>query len=195
MENNIFREKNLKKITSPDQLNDYIKVSNPSVWIFLTALSIILISFFIWALNGNITSKVTTTGVFNGTDKSEINTITCYVSISDSQKLKPTMDARIYNRSTNNYISGKVENISQIPINKETILSEISKDIDENLLKNDYLVAVTIALLQDDSSTDGFKWHNTNIKENDIIKNNESCKIEIITETIRPLDFLLGKGA
>ena len=37
MASSIFREKSLKRISSPEQLNDYIKVSQPSVWIALAA--------------------------------------------------------------------------------------------------------------------------------------------------------------
>ena len=41
--NNLFREKSLKKISSPEALNDYIKVANPGVWMVIISI-IILIS-------------------------------------------------------------------------------------------------------------------------------------------------------
>lgn len=31
----LFRQKSLDKITSPEQMGDYIRVSNPSVWMIL----------------------------------------------------------------------------------------------------------------------------------------------------------------
>ena len=34
----IFRQKSMQKITSPEQMNDYIRVSNPSVWMILAAV-------------------------------------------------------------------------------------------------------------------------------------------------------------
>ncbi len=54
MKRSIFRKKNLDKVFSPEQLNDYIKVSNPSVWIVLAAVMILLIAFFAWAFWGMI---------------------------------------------------------------------------------------------------------------------------------------------
>ncbi len=36
MEDPIFRKKSLDKLSSPEQLNDYIKVTNPGVWIIKT---------------------------------------------------------------------------------------------------------------------------------------------------------------
>ena len=41
MSSTIFREKSLKKIASPEQMNDYIRVSSPSVWMVLTAVIVL----------------------------------------------------------------------------------------------------------------------------------------------------------
>ncbi len=38
----IFREKALEKITSPEQLNNYLKVTNPAVWMILAAVILLL---------------------------------------------------------------------------------------------------------------------------------------------------------
>ncbi|MCL2285968.1 MAG: hypothetical protein FWC32_06330 [Firmicutes bacterium] len=47
---NIFRKDSLEKMSSPEKLNDYIKVSNPSIWIILSAIAIMLIAAFIWGI-------------------------------------------------------------------------------------------------------------------------------------------------
>ena len=39
---NLFRQKSLDRISSPEQLNDYIRVSTPSVWMVLIAIVILL---------------------------------------------------------------------------------------------------------------------------------------------------------
>ena len=54
MKENLFRKESLDKINSPDQLNDYIRCVQPSVWVILGAIIILLIGFFIWALAGSI---------------------------------------------------------------------------------------------------------------------------------------------
>ena len=37
----VFRKKSLDQINSPEQLDDYIRVTTPSVWIVLLALVVI----------------------------------------------------------------------------------------------------------------------------------------------------------
>lgn len=41
-------------ITSPEQLNDYVKVSNLSVWLFLAAVIVLLAGFFVWGFVGRL---------------------------------------------------------------------------------------------------------------------------------------------
>ena len=54
MKESLFRKKNLDKVFSPEQLNDYIKVSNPSTWVILAAVIIFSISILIWAVYGEL---------------------------------------------------------------------------------------------------------------------------------------------
>ncbi len=51
---NIFRQKNLDRMSSPDQLNDYIRVTTPSVWLVLAALIILLIGMLCWSIFGTV---------------------------------------------------------------------------------------------------------------------------------------------
>lgn len=50
----IFRKKALDRAASPDRLDDYIKVSNPSVWLLLGAICAFLLGVGAWAAFGNI---------------------------------------------------------------------------------------------------------------------------------------------
>ena len=50
----LFREKNLERLESPEQLNDYLRVTSPGVWMILTAVVLLLIGVFIWAVFGRI---------------------------------------------------------------------------------------------------------------------------------------------
>ena len=44
----VFRKASLDRIQSPEQLNDYLRVTNPSVWVVLTAVILILAGALIW---------------------------------------------------------------------------------------------------------------------------------------------------
>ena len=50
----IFRQKSLKRVSSPEELNDYIRVTSPSVWIVLAALVLLLAGMLAWSILGNI---------------------------------------------------------------------------------------------------------------------------------------------
>ncbi len=53
-EKSIFREKSMEKVTSPESLNDYIRVTTPSVWIVLAALVTLLAGMVIWSCFGTV---------------------------------------------------------------------------------------------------------------------------------------------
>ena len=58
----IYRESSLEKISSPDQLDQYLKVTTPAVWILLVAVILLLGVAFWWSSQTAIASKVTATG-------------------------------------------------------------------------------------------------------------------------------------
>lgn len=50
----VFRQKNIDKVSSPEQLNDYIRVTTPSVWLVLAALVLLLIGMLAWSVLGTV---------------------------------------------------------------------------------------------------------------------------------------------
>lgn len=59
MAKGIFRQKNVDRMNSPEKLNDYIRVTNISVWLLLGAIVILLIGFVLWGTLGTIETKTT----------------------------------------------------------------------------------------------------------------------------------------
>lgn len=55
MNNSIFRQKSIDKVSSPEKLDDYIRVTTPSVWITLAAIAILLIGTIVWGVFGELT--------------------------------------------------------------------------------------------------------------------------------------------
>ncbi len=49
MADSIFREKSLKRITSPEELGDYLRVTSPTVWLVLGAVILLLVGMLIWS--------------------------------------------------------------------------------------------------------------------------------------------------
>lgn len=77
----IFREKSLQKVKSPDNLNEYIRVSTPSIWLIMAAIIILLMGFCSWAVFGTVQTKI------EADVHCEDGTVTCYVAEEDIQKV------------------------------------------------------------------------------------------------------------
>ena len=61
MEKQIFREKSVNKISSPEELNDYLRVTNPGIWTILAAVIALLAGFLVWASIGTLETKAEAT--------------------------------------------------------------------------------------------------------------------------------------
>ena len=77
MNEKIFREKSLNRVKSPENLDDYIRVANPGVWLLLICVNLLLAGACVWGIFGHIDSTVpSTVCVENGE-------AICYVAESD----------------------------------------------------------------------------------------------------------------
>jgi multidrug efflux pump subunit AcrA (membrane-fusion protein) len=63
MEPSIFRKSSLERISSPEQLNEYIKITHPGVWGVILGCLAILIAVGFWGFYGNIPDSVKAEGV------------------------------------------------------------------------------------------------------------------------------------
>jgi len=55
MNESIFRKDSLDKVSSPEKLDDYIRVTTPSVWITLIAIVLLLTGALVWGIFGEVT--------------------------------------------------------------------------------------------------------------------------------------------
>lgn len=54
----IYREKSLKRISSPEELDRYVRISKPGTWIVLLVILVLLTSFIIWSIFGRLTTTI-----------------------------------------------------------------------------------------------------------------------------------------
>ena len=87
MDNKLYRETSVKRITSPEQLNDYLKVTKPSVWIVLLAVFILLTGLLVWGIFFGVGSYVYGTA--------EVKNGTMTVSFEDTKKSKNVEEGMI----------------------------------------------------------------------------------------------------
>ncbi|MBO7422842.1 MAG: hypothetical protein J6T99_05585 [Oscillospiraceae bacterium] len=84
MEESLFRKNSVEHITSPEQLNDYLRVTSPAIWVVLIAVIILLAGMLVWASFANIDSFV------SGTAQVEDGKM---VIIFDDEKLSEKVEA------------------------------------------------------------------------------------------------------
>lgn len=104
MNKNLFRKSSIDRVNSPEQLNDYIRVANPSVWILLVAIVFLLVGVVIWGVFGTVETKVNTTLI------AQNGTVSAYVSSDNLSSLKEGMTVRVDDKE------GEIERISKIPV-------------------------------------------------------------------------------
>lgn len=128
--NTIFRKSSLDRVSSPEQLNDYIKVSRPGVWLILAAVVVLLIGVCVWGVLGALTTtRDAVTVVREGKT-------TCYVSVEEAKNLTSGMEVRV---------GDSVGSITSVAADPE----EVTADFDayalylSGLKAGDWVVAVT----------------------------------------------------
>lgn len=89
MEKQIFRKKSMERVSSPEQLNDYIRVSNPSLWMVIAAVIVLLAGACAWGVFGRLETKVRVAA------KAEGDAVVCYVKESEIGRIKSGMTVEI----------------------------------------------------------------------------------------------------
>lgn len=102
MANDLFRKKSLERISSPEELNDYIKVANPAVWMVLTGIVLLLAGVIVWSFCGYLDTRV------NAGVLSENGTVKIYITEDKISEIEEGMKVVVEDASYEiSYISDK----------------------------------------------------------------------------------------
>jgi hypothetical protein len=83
----IFRQKTLDRIASPEQLTDYLHVTNPGIWVLFAVIILLLAGFFAWATIGQL--EVVTDAKASVTDG------TAQITVLSSAQVNSGMTVRV----------------------------------------------------------------------------------------------------
>ena len=89
MNEQLFRKKSVDKVSSPEQLNEYIRVANPGVWMVLAAIVILLAGVVVWGFIGHLDTTLSTAVVC------ENGEAVIYVKEADAEKIAVGMTVRV----------------------------------------------------------------------------------------------------
>ena len=88
MAEQIYREKCLERISSPEKLDDYLKVSTPGLWVILLAVISLLAGIFVWANMALLETKIEAAGTV------ENQTIQIALTGTDAESIETGMAVR-----------------------------------------------------------------------------------------------------
>ncbi|MBR4026743.1 MAG: hypothetical protein IKJ01_04200 [Lachnospiraceae bacterium] len=112
MSKQIFNNKDMDRINSPEQLNTYIRVSNVGVWLVLSAIVVLLLGVCVWGIFGRLDTTLNVVSV------AENDTIFCYIAEEDIYSIAEGMTV---------YINEKEYHISDVeaePIAVDSTMSD-----------------------------------------------------------------------
>ncbi len=160
--------------TSIKRLNAYIKVTNANMYLVLVALLLLAVVFLYWGFQGSMPTTTDTYGYVR-----DDGCVNCYVETHTAQEtlgaIKEGMKAELtYKDQT---VDGTVIFVDTIPRSKEEVIPR---------LKYDYFA----------SHMDLYEW-NTKVEIQPVdasLPIDSICRVKIVVEEKRPIDFLLQSG-
>lgn len=135
-----FRQESLDRIASPEQLNDYIRVSGPSIWLLLGALMVIVACLAIWGFTGTLPVTYSLNGLAG--DKE----VVCFLPTGSLDKdiLGSKAQITLPNGTT---IGGTVKEVAAIPSSAEELAASLGKAwFISHLITGDYSYQVIISV-------------------------------------------------
>lgn len=160
----IFNAKATEKLRSPDDLEKYVRVTNPSVWVVLGACVALLLGLLAWGVFGAVSTSISSTGVVAD------GRAVCFLSAEDV--------ARVHVGDTAN-VGGQqmsVIEVAEVPF---------SRDEAHDQLGSDYLVS---SLLEEDWAY-VVEFSGEGIGQ---LAQGVPLSVYITTERVAPIQLLLG---
>ena len=159
----IFNKKATEKLRSPDDLDKYVQVTNPSVWVVLGACIALLIGLLSWGFFGSVTTSVSGTGVVEG------GQAMCFLEAEDVAKVHVGDAANVGGEHM------KVSDVASVPLSRDEVGKALVSDyLVSSLVKGDWGYQVSF---EGDTSD---------------LANGVPLSVSITTERIAPLKLFLG---
>lgn len=112
MNDKIFRKKSIDRMSSPEQLNDYIKVTSPGIWMVLAAIVLLLVGVCVWGVFGTLETKLSVAAV------SQDGQTVLYVKEDNVASVRENMSV---------YIGGETYKVTSVGTQPVTVTEEISE--------------------------------------------------------------------
>ena len=104
MNEQLFRKKSIDRVSSPEQLDSYIRVASPGVWMVLIAIIVLLAGVCVWGVLGRLDTTI------NAVAMCENGTVTLYMDEEKGSLVQTGMEVQIGEKSY------EVTEVSALPV-------------------------------------------------------------------------------
>lgn len=168
----MFRETALRKMSSSEDLDRYVKVTNPSAWILIGAVAALLVAAFIWGLTASLPVVSTTTGVIKD------DAIVCFLPIGNDPFAATTV-ATVDSKVTASDYETSIVSIDPDPYSEREVAEILDRDYTFKSLyatEWNYMVVLEVPDILFETG-----W-----------KEGDDVPIQITTREVSPLSYLFG---
>ena len=161
----IFRDTALRKMTSADDLDRYVKVTNPSAWVFIGAVAVLVLAALIWGATASLPITQTTTGVLKD------NQVVCFLPLE--KNALATTDSKV---TAADHVT-HIVSIDSDPYSQREVAAVLNSDYAiESLHPAQWSYKIIVALPSELNSWD----------------EGDDVPIQITTREVAPLAYLFG---
>ena len=161
----MFRETALRKMSSADDLDRYLKVTNPSAWVLIGAVAALIVAAIIWGCTAVLPLTTSTTGVLKNGE------IVCFLPLNEGAIA--TEDSKVTAAGYETHIAS----INKDPHSQREVAAVVGSDYTVASLDLEQWSYEIIIALPDELST----W-----------EEGDDVPIQITTNEVAPISYLLG---
>jgi hypothetical protein len=128
----IFTKKASEKLRSPDDLDEYVRVTNPSVWVVLAACTCLMIGMLAWGFLGTVETSVSAVATFA---KEEV---ICFLPAEDASKVHVGDSANVGGELM------EVASVGAVPLSRAEVREVVGGDyLASTLVEDDWTYLVS----------------------------------------------------
>jgi hypothetical protein len=204
MSGQLFRKTALERLSSPEELDSLMQVTNPKGWMALLALGGLVLVAVVWGFFGSVPVKATAHGVLKTPDRvrqvvspTNIKKLEAvlFVSPDEGRTIRPGMKVlvspQLAGYGEKGAISGVVVRVSTLADGHREILQGLrNQKVIQGLPSDSSPMEIQVDLLMDPATASGYKWssgHGPSMK----LESGTTCSAAVIVDEKPPLAFML----
>ena len=161
----MFRETALRRMSSADDLDHYLKITNPSAWVLIGAVAVLIVAAFIWGLTASLPITTNTTGVLKS------GQIVCFLPLDNDAIATPDSKVTAAGRETH------ITSVNDNPHSQREVAAALGSDYaTASLGLAQWSYKLTVAIPDELTS-----W-----------EEGDDVPVQITTKEVAPLSYLFG---